>query len=240
MKGNFIRYKIDEFRWAYKIGGLKQIKKAFFYNFNGKMRSKLNEGFINRGYNEAIKYGIRIPSDYPRESLIEAFYDQVYNIENFIPQENDSIVDVGAYTCDWSIYCSRVCKARIIYAFEPLRENIIQARSIIKINDITNVNLFEIALSDHHDTKLINHSQKMAGIDGIGTDSSTVEFRTLDSFDLECNILKIDVEGFEFDVLRGSLKTIRKNKPKIILETHSKILKEKCISLLANEGYELS
>ncbi len=47
------------------------------------------------------------------------------------------------------------------------------------------------------------------------------ETRTLDSFNLEkVDILKIDVEGFECDVVEGAINTISKHKPKIILKMH--------------------
>ena len=53
------------------------------------------------------------------------------------------------------------------------------------------------------------------------------------------DIMKIDVEGFEIDVLRGAGKTIKEHKPKIILETHSKDLKERSLKILKDLGYNL-
>ena len=69
-----------------------------------------------------------------------------------------------------------------------------------------------------------------------------VKFRTekLDSYALEqVDILKIDVEGFEFEVIQGAENTIRSLKPRIILETHSKELRRKCNEFLNELGYKL-
>lgn len=47
-----------------------------------------------------------------------------------------------------------------------------------------------------------------------------VQVRTLDSFGLEPDILKIDVEGLEIEVLDGARHTISKCLPALVLETH--------------------
>ncbi|MGC8691602.1 MAG: FkbM family methyltransferase [Thermoplasmata archaeon] len=66
------------------------------------------------------------------------------------------------------------------------------------------------------------------------------ETRTLDSFNLEkVDILKIDVEGFECDVVEGAINTISKHKPKIIIETHGSRLRDKCTELLGSLGYRV-
>ncbi len=48
------------------------------------------------------------------------------------------------------------------------------------------------------------------------------------------------MEGFEYDVLEGAKETIAKCKPKIILETHTYELKEKCTNYLNSLGYKLA
>ncbi len=46
-------------------------------------------------------------------------------------------------------------------------------------------------------------------------------------------------EGFEYDVLLGAIETIKRTKPKIILEAHSKELRRECEEILKNLNYEL-
>lgn len=50
--------------------------------------------------------------------------------------------------------------------------------------------------------------------------SVVVQVRTLDSFELKPDILKIDVEGLEIEVLEGARRTISKYLPVLVLETH--------------------
>ena len=54
------------------------------------------------------------------------------------------------------------------------------------------------------------------------------------------DMLRIMWKGFEYEVLEGGLNTIRKSKPRIILETHSSQLKVKCNNLLTDLGYTIS
>jgi hypothetical protein len=53
------------------------------------------------------------------------------------------------------------------------------------------------------------------------------------------DLIKMDIEGEEYNALKGAIKTIRKFKPKIIIEIHSKNLREKILEFLKNYGYNL-
>ncbi len=66
-----------------------------------------------------------------------------------------------------------------------------------------------------------------------------VKFRTLDSYKLKADLLKIDVEGFEIEVLEGTIKTIKKYHPKIIIETHSRALEKQTKEFLSRLNYDL-
>ncbi len=49
--------------------------------------------------------------------------------------------------------------------------------------------------------------------------------------------VKIDVDGAEFDVLRGASLLLRKHRPAIVLEVHSRELERDCGRLLVEHGY---
>ena len=85
--------------------------------------------------------------------------------------------------------------------------------------------------------------QKIRFSNGVGGLSIVRDFGSLDhlkvktntvdnivkNFDLNLNFLKLDIEGAEFEALKGSIKTLAKNKPIICLEgdpdNYSKICK---------------
>ena len=69
----------------------------------------------------------------------------------------------------------------------------------------------------------------------------TVPLRTLDSFNFKnVGLIKIDTEGYEVPVLLGAERTIKENKPRLIIEVHRVYKKKKMkriIEILARHGY---
>lgn len=53
------------------------------------------------------------------------------------------------------------------------------------------------------------------------TKGSNINMITIDSLDINPSFIKIDVEGYELNVLKGAQKTIEKNKPLIYIEYNS-------------------
>jgi hypothetical protein len=53
------------------------------------------------------------------------------------------------------------------------------------------------------------------------------------------DVIKIDVEGAEFDVLRGAHETFSRVMPKICLSVHSAALRTSCLDHLDSLGYSV-
>lgn len=67
-----------------------------------------------------------------------------------------------------------------------------------------------------------------------------VKIKTLDSFNIKekIDLIKIDVEGFEYFALSGGIQTIKKNKPVILIEEHN-YGNSKVFKLLMELGYKI-
>jgi precorrin-6B methylase 2 len=153
--------------------------------------------------------------------LKEVFLDKDYDLlEDFLPNSNNIVFDLGAGIGDYALLSSiRVDKrGKVIsveadtQAFELLKKN-------VKENNLKNVVPLNLFVS----------SEREHSIDFI------VEKLRLKRVDL----IKMDIEGEEYNALKGAIKTIRKFKPKIIIEIHSKNLREKILEFLKNYGYDL-
>jgi len=172
---------------------------------------------------------------------IEMIYREYEGSDKFLPARGGVVFDIGAQYGDYSIICSVVYGAEV-YSFEPLPENVEILRKNIMRNRARNIHYFQLAVSDTSGTLHGNIRGRMLRNE---TGNNCVELNSI-SLDDFCSclnrmdILKIDVEGFEGRVITGALRTIRRLKPRIILETHSNALKAECDRLLRKEGYELA
>jgi len=145
------------------------------------------------------------------------------NIIKKILDKDKVSLDVGANLGLFTYFLSRASKK--VYAFEP---NPYPLRSLKSVID-KNVEIIPIALGNSDkDIKLrIPKSKKGWTSNGasfvninlnLGKELN-VTMRKIDSLNIEnIGLIKIDVEGFEMDVLRGAEKTLRQQKPKLIIE----------------------
>ena len=184
-----------------------------------------------------IKTNIRFVKPLPLETII---YRQYEMFKDFLPYNHDLVLDIGAYYGDYSIIWSKLYGAKVI-AFEPLLYNFITAKTNIILNN-ANVKIYNVAIGNR------NEYETMFGNDMINNfdegKAYIINKITLDDFQginnySDVDLVKIDVEGFELEVLIGAEKLIRYGKPKIILETHTSDLKRICTNYLQNLGYEL-
>jgi len=134
----------------------------------------------------------------------------------------NTVFDIGAHAGFHSVFCGLLVGAKgRVFAFEPnpISRNSLEGQ--IRMNRTLRLDAVPYALSD---------TVGLADLDATqGTQSritptgrSKVEMKTLDSLvPLELpipDVIKIDVEGEEEKVLRGSLKTLSKFRPIILCD----------------------
>jgi FkbM family methyltransferase len=131
------------------------------------------------------------------------------------------VVDVGANIGYYLLMFERgVGPSGKVVCIEPSPENLPELKRNIETNHLSNVTLCEVALGS---------SDGIIGLDA-GTNSGVVPWedsiykipmKRLDSLLQEkVELIKIDVEGYEGEVLKGALETIKKHRPVIFLELH--------------------
>jgi FkbM family methyltransferase len=108
-----------------------------------------------------------------------------------------------------------------VYTFEPHPENFYCLNKNI-IND--NVIKINLALGEKEDyINLVDPSKYSASNTGGYTvnGAGDIKMIPLDSYVLEgCDLLHLDLEGFEWFALKGSVKTVKEFKPILVLETN--------------------
>ena len=152
-------------------------------------------------------------------------------LRQYILRPGGCFVDAGAHVGHWAIRASSLYKK--VVAFEPEPEANLVLRRNISRNHLNNISVFQLALSDHSGQALLydygfssmhtirpfySPDTKVAG-------NRTVPVRRLDDFIVHLfrpMVLKIDVEGSELDVLKGSSLSLSKFRPGVVVEVHYK------------------
>lgn len=161
-----------------------------------------------------------------------------------LTQPGDTVVDVGANLGTVTLpLARRVGPEGRVYSFEPQRQVFQCLCATLALNGIGNVQAWPLAVGAEPGVARIappasaNLGAARLVNDGQG---ETVRVVTLDSLQLQaCALIKVDVEGMEYDVLRGSADTIGRARPAIYAEAKKGAGTTKVIAWLQERDYDL-
>lgn len=170
-----------------------------------------------------------------------------------------SFLDIGANTGYYSLLAAVKNGAICVYAFEPASAPFHYLEKNIKINALTNVKVYPVALSDRRgeieffevDNPADYHNKfSLAGTGTLkGEDlanqrvvSRKVQTITLDDWvETEkpdsVDLIKIDTEGTEHLILGGAAKLLRRHEPILICETLFNVIEEELEKIMRGYDY---
>lgn len=161
-------------------------------------------------------------------------------------------VDIGANLGKYSVIVGRqLNKKGEVVAIEPHPYNFRMLKKNIKLNKLDNVILKKMACSKSKDIlDLYLDEVGLCGGGGhslvkkMGNNKISVKVDTLDNILKELGIkkidlIKIDVEGAEVDVLKGTVKTLKRYHPKIIFEAWNNKCLKKVEEVLYKFNYKI-
>lgn len=158
----------------------------------------------------------------------EDFYeiDTLNYLKKRYIKEGMNILDIGANIGNHTLFFAVRCKATQVFSFEPQKDIFKILRRNIQLNDLKDVcTTYNIALGAEQGTaKITSHSRRNSGGTTFSMDDSgSVCVRTLNEMNFsDIGFVKIDVEGFEFDVLKGGEELFRSMDPVIFIEIWNK------------------
>ncbi|MHB1813173.1 MAG: FkbM family methyltransferase [Thermoplasmataceae archaeon] len=150
------------------------------------------------------------------------------------PGKKDIVIDAGANIGDYTLRIAD--KVKTVIAIEPSIENL----SYLKKNtmNIKNVRIVERAIGNEKSLVSFSGDGVSASVDNKGKIS--VEIDTLDNICEELKIaptiLKMDIEGYEGDALKGfehHMSSVRR----MVIEVHSDQNKRDCEEVLTRNGF---
>ncbi len=134
------------------------------------------------------------------------------------------IIDVGGFIGDSALVFSKYTDKKI-YSFEASADNLKKMKKNITLNHIENIEPVYCALGEKDNEKLCLSGQSSM-VEIVDNSEDFVLSRTLDSFaeekDLDIGLIKVDIEGFEQSFLKGAEKTIKSQKPALLISIYHK------------------
>lgn len=196
------------------------------------------------------------------KALLDLISSQIFNRDKFYEQEDleasmkylgegDVVLDCGANIGNHSVFWAKICGCKVI-AFEPFDKNY---DLLVKNNEVNDCGI------DVRKTLLSDKSRRFSCVSSDRNQGATVyeenengEFssKALDDVvdsSLMVKVMKVDVEGEELNVLKGSIGIIERCHPILFVEIHPYVLdlkngrrmlpenKSEVISFLNDLGY---
>ena len=178
----------------------------------------------------------------------DIFVNGVYEKEllNFIIEltksfgeiKKKTVVDIGSNIGNHSIFFSKYFKE--VYSFEAHPKIFLVQK--INVSQNNNIKLFNFGIGNANKNTFIYENEFNLGgssiINKVGK-KINIKLKKLDSIKNLKNLIliKVDVEDFELEVLKGSIKTLKKFKPIITFESWSN--HEPKIAFLNKLGYKI-
>ncbi len=155
-----------------------------------------------------------------------------------IAVDSGIVVDVGANNGFTALCFAKLPGVDKVLAFEPDPRNFNAAKVNLGLNDSLKVELIPSGLGSTRTTaNLFTVNERNPGMNrllkdatGLKVESEEIEIFTLDDVLKEkktstVGLIKIDVEGYELEVLRGAKETLAMFKPKLFIEVDDANLK---------------
>lgn len=175
-------------------------------------------------------------------SPIDCFFPNVYLYKqglHFLESKtlemmkHKDIIDVGGYVGDSAILFEREFTLKNVHTFEATKTNFALMQKTLKLNNSKRIIPVNKGLGSKSETLEISiyggASTMNDGIKAMFDDkhyfhTETAEIITLDSYveehNIEVGFIKVDIEGFEQEFLKGAKETIKKFRPAMLISIY--------------------
>lgn len=170
----------------------------------------------------------------PQNTFEEHTYIHEYGLK-YLPKyvkeyiAGKDFLDVGAYLGDTSIFLLRNYSPNRIYAYEPVSENAKLLTNTVKKNDTDKIIVVEKGLGEKEedidiyiDPKKLSGSSINSSVSNNYMEKKRIHISTVDNEynDKKIGLIKMDVEGAEYAVIKGAMETIKRDKPVLLISIY--------------------
>jgi len=166
----------------------------------------------------------------------------------------DVLYDIGAFRGAYGAAAKSVLGDAVqVHAFEPVEENLHRLNTVAELNRFQGFTVVGKAVgSGAAIAGTVDGKDGMLRQGDAAGSGASVEFpsTSVDAYAAETglppSVMKIDIEGFEFDLLEGARQTLQERHPRLWVEVHPNFLAaqgkrwEDLIEILKAAGYSVT
>ena len=196
-----------------RVNSLTEHREDFIWLYDrlGDYRSKLV--LVNTLYN-----WISFDPTYIRD-MHEGNFKDYYDLDLLLCDENEVLVDIGAYTGDSALdYIMTYRKYKKIYCYEITPQSIESMKN--NLAEYENIEIVNKGLGAETGKMFLQTCAQDASTNGLDESGQGIEIEvaTLDEDVTEkVTLIKMDIEGAEKDALRGCVRHIKEERPKLLI-----------------------
>jgi FkbM family methyltransferase len=164
-----------------------------------------------------------------------------------------TVYDIGAFHGLLTLFLAS--RANAVVCFEPNSQNRKRLMENLMLNRVKNVEVRDVGVGSRREMRRMVGSPLMPGgasVDGktvegllragVGTVVQEISIVTLDEEIPQASLpvpdfIKIDIEGWEIEALRGARNTLELYKPTLFLEMHGETIREKRFKVAEIVGF---
>ena len=172
---------------------------------------------------------------------------QEYSDDNFSINNDDIIIDVGAHIGLFALFASQFCKNGKIFCYEPIKENYKILIENIEMNQIQNIFPNNLAVTKETSRVKIflnddqsGHSMFIQNKNFVEVDSKSLSDIFIDNGIKECDFLKLDCEGAEYEIIESLPSDLFTKINKTAIEYHMVDTKPELLEQLINKFKQFS
>ena len=172
---------------------------------------------------------------------------QEYSDDNFSINSDDVIIDVGAHIGLFALFASQFCKNGKIFCYEPIKENYKILIENIEMNQIQNIFPNNLAVTEETSRVKIflnddqsGHSMFIQNKNFVEVDSKSLSDIFIDNGIKECDFLKLDCEGAEYEIIESLPSDLFTKINKTAIEYHMVDTKPELLEQLINKFKQFS
>jgi FkbM family methyltransferase len=242
-KNDFIRnyWEIDRERFLKRMDKRKLWRGRWYYDDRDADQFRSNEVLVRSVYsNRAIFLRCDRTSYVDAKVIRRGFHDlNLLELMLDFVKPDSVIADVGANVGAYTVPLAKLAPSCSVHAFEPNPAMLERLHQNLALNQLNNVVTHQIGVSDASGEETLyavtegNQGQSSFipySVREKKTRPITVKMETLDHLLLGGNqpvsVIKIDVQGYELNVLKGALTVLEESRPCIIFEYERELFPE--------------